>query len=46
MATSRREVGDRHRSVEFIGLLSDLDAKYPPEGDDQNHTGQSFRSHL
>ena len=21
----------RHRSVEFIGLLSDLDAKYPPE---------------
>jgi transposase len=24
-------VEDRHRSVEFIGLLSDLDAKYPPE---------------
>jgi transposase len=23
-------VEDRHRSVEFIGLLSDLDAKYPP----------------
>jgi transposase len=22
---------DRHRSVEFIGLLSDLDARYPPE---------------
>jgi transposase len=24
-------VEDRHRSIEFIGLLSDLDAKYPPE---------------
>ena len=24
-------VEDRHRSVEFIGLLCDLDAKYPPE---------------
>jgi hypothetical protein len=24
-------VEDHHRSVEFIGLLSDLDAKYPPE---------------
>ncbi len=24
-------VEDRHRSVEFIGLLSDLDARYPPE---------------
>ena len=24
-------VEDRHRSVEFIGLLSDLDAWYPPE---------------
>ena len=24
-------VEDRHRSVEFISLLSDLDAKYPPE---------------
>jgi transposase len=24
-------VEDRHRSAEFIGLLSDLDAKYPPE---------------
>ena len=24
-------VEDRHRSVEFIGLLSDLDAKYPAE---------------
>ena len=24
-------VEDRHRSVEFIGLLSDLHAKYPPE---------------
>jgi len=24
-------VEDRHRSVEFIGLLSDLDAKYPPQ---------------
>jgi hypothetical protein len=24
-------VEDRHRSVEFIGLLSDLNAKYPPE---------------
>jgi transposase len=24
-------VEDRHRSVEFIGLLSDLDGKYPPE---------------
>src|ERR1700693_823870 len=24
-------VEDRHRSVEFVGLLSDLDAKYPPE---------------
>jgi transposase len=24
-------VEDRHRSVEFIGLLSDLDAKYPSE---------------
>ena len=24
-------VENRHRSVEFIGLLSDLDAKYPPE---------------
>jgi transposase len=24
-------VEDRHRSVEFIGLLSDLDALYPPE---------------
>ncbi len=24
-------VEDRHRSVEFIGLLSDLDAKYSPE---------------
>ena len=21
---------DRHRSIEFIGLLSDLDARYPP----------------
>jgi hypothetical protein len=25
-------VEDRHRSVEFIGLLSDLDRYYPPEG--------------
>src|ERR1700733_8593666 len=24
-------VEDRHRSIEFIGLLSDLDRKYPPE---------------
>jgi transposase len=24
-------VEDRHRSIEFIGLLSDLDAHYPPE---------------
>src|SRR5277367_5728699 len=24
-------VEDRHRSVEFIGLLSDLDTRYPPE---------------
>lgn len=24
-------VADRHRSIEFIGLLSDLDAHYPPE---------------
>jgi len=24
-------VEDRHRSVEFIGLLSDLNARYPPE---------------
>ena len=24
-------VEDRHRSIEFIGLLSDLDARYPPE---------------
>jgi transposase len=24
-------VEDRRRSIEFIGLLSDLDAKYPPE---------------
>jgi transposase len=24
-------VEDRHRSVEFIGLLSDLDARHPPE---------------
>jgi transposase len=24
-------VEDRHRSIEFIGLLGDLDAKYPPE---------------
>src|SRR5450432_807061 len=24
-------VEDRHRSIEFIGLLSDVDAKYPPE---------------
>src|ERR1022692_3642741 len=24
-------VEDRRRSVEFIGLLSDLDARYPPE---------------
>jgi transposase len=24
-------VEDRHRSVEFIGMLSDLDARYPPE---------------
>ena len=24
-------VEDRHRSIEFIGLLFDLDAKYPPE---------------
>jgi hypothetical protein len=24
-------VADRHRSIEFIGLLSDLDARYPPE---------------
>jgi len=24
-------VEDRHRSIEFIGLLSDLDAKYPPQ---------------
>jgi transposase len=24
-------VEDRHRSVEFIGLLSDLDRRYPPE---------------
>ena len=24
-------VEDRHRSVEFIGLLSDLDARYPPD---------------
>lgn len=24
-------VENRHRSVEFIGLLSDLDAKYPPD---------------
>jgi transposase len=24
-------VEDRHRSVEFTGLLSDLDARYPPE---------------
>ena len=24
-------VEDRHRSIEFIGLLSDLDANYPPE---------------
>ena len=24
-------VEDRHRSIEFIGLLSDLDAKYPPD---------------
>jgi transposase len=27
--TARLE--DRHRSIEFIGLLSDLDARYPPE---------------
>ena len=24
-------VEDRHRSIEFIGLLTDLDARYPPE---------------
>jgi transposase len=24
-------VEDRHRSIEFIGLLSGLDAKYPPD---------------
>src|SRR5450631_2642133 len=24
-------VEERHRSIEFIGLLSDLDARYPPE---------------
>src|ERR1700691_3253094 len=24
-------VEDRHRSIEFIGLLSDLDARYPPD---------------
>jgi transposase len=24
-------VEDRHRSVEFVGLLTDLDARYPPE---------------
>src|SRR5580693_230260 len=39
-------VEDHHRSVEFIALLSDLDAKYAPECTHQNHTGQSFCSHF
>ena len=39
-------VEDRHRSIEFIGLLSDLDRKYPPECTIRIILGQSFRAHF
>jgi hypothetical protein len=46
-------VEDRHRSVEFIGLLQDLDAYYPPEctirvilDNHSAHTSQETRDYL
>ena len=39
-------VEDRHRSVEFIGLLSDLDARYPPDCTIRIILDKSFRAHF
>jgi hypothetical protein len=39
-------VEDRHRSVEFIGLLKRLDAYYPPEATNPRGAGQSLGPHL
>ena len=37
-------VEPRHRSVEFVSLLKDLDAYYPPECIIRIHSGQPLRS--
>ncbi len=36
----------RHRSAEFTALLADLNAWYPPQMHDPDHTGQSLRTYF